>query len=67
MAGPRLDRRTLSKAKPIDLIRLAKFLRITAPPDDCVCDSCNIKLVEAVVRKLDLEESWPPKLLERRW
>jgi len=66
MAGPRFDRRTLSKAKPISLVRLAKFIGITVP-DDCVCDKCNHNLVEAVVRKLDTEESWPPKLLERKW
>ena len=66
MSGPRLDRRTLSKAKPKDLIRLAKYIKINVP-DDCVCDKCNHKLVEEVTKTLDREEVWPPRLLERRW
>ena len=66
MAGPRLDRRTLSKVKPESLLRLAKYIGITVS-DNCICDKCNRSLVEAIVRKLDVEESWPPKLLERRW
>lgn len=55
MASPRLDRRTLSKVKPTDLIRLAKYLQIPIV-DNCVCIKCNTQLVEAVVRKLDLDE-----------
>lgn len=54
MASPRLDRRTLSKIKPANLIRLAKYLQIPIA-DDCVCIKCNAQLVETVVRKLDLD------------
>lgn len=67
--GPRFDRRMLSKAKPINLIRLARFIGIVVP-DDCICEKCNHKLIEAVVRKLDEDSmagSWPPRLTKRRW
>jgi hypothetical protein len=63
--GPRFDRRLLSKVKPAGLIRLARFINIDVK--DCECDNCMSKLVELVVRKLDIQESWPPRLLERSW
>jgi hypothetical protein len=67
--GPRFYRRTLSRAKPEDLIRLARFIGIVVP-DECCCGDCNFKLIEAVLRKLDegnMEGSWPPRLMERKW
>jgi hypothetical protein len=67
--APRFDRRMLSKAKPRDLIRLARFIGVVVP-DDCICDDCNHKLIEAVIRKLDegnMANSWPPRLMERKW
>jgi len=45
----RLDRRTLSKAPRKSLARLAEFVGLEQLP----C-SCQICLVEALVRKLDL-------------
>lgn len=64
--GPRLDRRTLSKVNPTNLIRLAIFIGISVK-DKCECDKCMHKLIEVVVRKLDVEEKWPQRLLERNW
>jgi hypothetical protein len=67
--SPRFDRRTLSRAKPDYLIRLARFIGIIVP-DDCVCGDCNHKLIEAVVRKLDennMVGTFPPRLTERKW
>lgn len=62
----RFDRRTLSKAKPSDVIRLAKYAGINVS-NECVCYKCIGKLIEDLVRKLDVEEGWPPKLIERKW
>jgi hypothetical protein len=50
--APRLDRRILSRAKPENLLRLAKFIKVPVK-DDCVCQKCNALLIETVVRKLD--------------
>lgn len=52
MSAARIDRRTLSRAKPADLLRLAKFVGVNVP-DNCICIDCNIKLMEGLVRKLD--------------
>lgn len=56
MAAPRIDRRTLSRAKPINLLRLAKYINIPIK-DNCVCGKCNATLVEEVVRRLDAQDN----------
>jgi hypothetical protein len=66
MAAVRFSRQTLSRAKPLALIRLARYLGIRVP-DECVCIKCNSALVEVVVRKLDTEDGWPTRLSERKW
>jgi hypothetical protein len=64
--GPRFDRRTMSRAEPAALLRLARFAGVRVP-DDCVCGVCNRRLVEVLVRMFDREDVWPPRLTERRW
>lgn len=64
--GPRFDRRLLSKTKPSGLIRLAIFIGISIEKK-CEYNNCMSKLVDAVVRKLDIQESLPQQLLERNW
>jgi hypothetical protein len=58
----RLDRRTLSRATPEALRRLARFLGEPMHLSDH-------ELVERLVRALDRTEGayWPPRVLERRW
>lgn len=66
MALQRLDRRTLGKAKAPALLRLAKYTGVPVH-DNCMCDRCHTQLIEVLVRKLDVQASWPPRLMERQW
>lgn len=65
----RLDRRTISRCKPLAIIRLARYIGIPNVSNDI--DDSNINaLIEAIVRKLDADDmnnSWPPKFYERKW
>ena len=65
--GPRFDRKTLEKADPKSLIRFGKYLKVKVPPDDCICPKCNSRLIELITRQFEFQDSWPPRLLERRW
>lgn len=58
----RLTEAKLHEAKQEDLARLAKFCGIAAETIPY-----KGKLVEALVVKLGLAESWPPRHQERRW
>jgi hypothetical protein len=55
VAAVRFDRRTVSRAQPAALQRLARFIGICVP-SSCDCPRCANQLVDAVVRKLDATE-----------
>jgi hypothetical protein len=50
----RLDRRTLSKATPRAMLRLAKYVGVPIRRR-CVCLECSGQLLEVLVRQLDQE------------
>lgn len=60
MSATRIDRRILSKANPINVIRLAKYIGIQTSDD-------IPKLIEAIAKELNVEDKWPPTHLERKW
>lgn len=53
----RMDRRTLSRAKPAALLRLAHYIGLPDINSYCFCDKCNQLLLEVVVRKLDIQDN----------
>ena len=60
VSGPRFDRLTLSRARTDGLKRLAHFLGEPV-------GRSRRELVESLVRKLDEDDSWPPRVTERTW
>jgi hypothetical protein len=49
-----MDRRSVSRASPEALRRLASFIGVASRA--CDCDRCHARLAELVVRKLDAIE-----------
>lgn len=54
MGAQRLDRRTLSKARPEALRRLARRMKLDV--GGCGCNECDARIVELLVRELDRQE-----------
>lgn len=58
--GLRFDRRTLSRAKPSAVVRLARFVGLPLHRKrPCECARCMTHVIEALVRKLDVPETTP--------
>lgn len=48
-----IDTRQLWRAKFENLIRLAKFLNLPTPPDNCKCPTCQNKLIENILKVIN--------------